>query len=269
MNLNLQDIDRLKSQWKNAQPFNHIVIDNFLPESIAKQVADEFPDFNSDFWYEYQNPLEIKKACSDWNKFPASIYKVFLALLSQQVAEFLSRIADVPLHPDYGLHGGGLHTHKSGGKLNTHLDYSIHPKADLQRKINVILYVSEDWDPSWNGSLGLWSHDCHTNQPRDLVQNIECKFNRAVIFDTTMNSWHGLPNPITCPEDRSRNSLAVYYLCEPSHEADTRAKALYAPSADQRNDAYIADLIKKRANIEQCDTVYRVRQDASGLDRQG
>ena len=259
MNFNFQNLDDLKNKWKNALPFNHIIIDNFLPNDIAVRVAEEFPDFNSDFWYEYENPLEIKKACSDWNKFPSTIYKVFLSLLSSQVSDVLSYITDITLYPDYGLHGGGLHTHKSGGKLNTHLDYSIHPKASLQRKVNIILYVTENWDPLWNGSLGLWSHDNKTNQPLDLVQDIECKFNRAVIFDTTMNSWHGLPNPVKCPLDKSRNSLATYYLCEPSNEVDTRAKALYAPSEDQKNNEFIADLIKKRANINQFDKVYRVK----------
>lgn len=259
MDFNFKDLHLLKENWKNANPFNHLVIDNFLPEEIALKVADEFPNFNSDFWYEYENPLEIKKACSDWNKFTPAIYKVFLNLLSPKVADILSFITDTQLFPDFGLHGGGLHTHKSGGKLNTHLDYSIHPKADLQRKVNIIIYVSKDWNVNWNGSLGLWSHDHTTNQPLELIQNIDCIFNRAVIFDTTMNSWHGLPDPVTCPENKSRNSLATYYLCNPPIEVDKRAKALYAPSESQKNDSYIADLIQKRASSNQFNQVYRVK----------
>lgn len=260
MDFNFEDLHSLKEKWKNAKPFNHVVIDNFLPNDIANQVAEEFPHFDSEFWYEYANPLEIKKACSDWNKFSPSIYKVFLNLLNPKIVETLSILTDTQLFPDYGLHGGGLHTHKSGGKLNTHLDYSIHPKANLQRKINIIIYVSKNWNPDWNGSLGLWSHNYETNQPLDLVQNIECIFNRAVIFDTTMNSWHGLPNPVKCPENKSRNSLATYYLCEPPAQVDQRAKALYAPSESQKNDSYIADLIKKRASSNQFDQVYRVKE---------
>ena len=32
--------------------------------------------------------------------------------------------------------------------------------------------------------------------PGDLVKQIAPVFNRAVIFDTTCNSWHGLPIPL-------------------------------------------------------------------------
>ena len=78
---------------------------------------------------------------------------------------------------------------------------------------------------------------------------IECKFNRVVIFDTTMNSWHGLPDPVVCPENKSRNSLATYYLCEPSSTASERSKVLYAPTEDQKNNPEILDLINKRASV--------------------
>ena len=90
MNLNFnKTIFELKKQWEESEPFHHIVIDNFLPEDIANQVAEEFPDADSDFWYEYSNPLEIKKACSDWNKFSPTIYSVFMELFSKYLTEKL------------------------------------------------------------------------------------------------------------------------------------------------------------------------------------
>lgn len=260
MDFNFDSIDLLKEKWNIAQPFNHVVIDNFLPEEIAQKVAKEFPNFDSDYWYEYSNPLEVKKACSDWNKFSPSLYQVFFNLLSTEVAKKLSYITNTSLVPDIGLHGGGLHCHKAGGKLNTHLDYSLHPKINLQRKVNIIIYISEDWQTSWDGALGLWSHDHETNQPKELIQKIDCVFNRAVIFDTTMNSWHGLPSPVKCPENRSRNSLAVYYLCDPPSDIDTRGKALYAPSEEQKSDSSIYDLIKKRASLDEYSKVYKVKE---------
>ena len=60
MDINLKGIIDLEKKWSQAQPFSHVVIDNFLPQDIAEKVAEEFPDANSDFWYEYANPLEIK-----------------------------------------------------------------------------------------------------------------------------------------------------------------------------------------------------------------
>lgn len=261
MNLNFNpDITEAKEMWDNAKPFRHIVIDNFLPLELANKVADEFPNVDSDFWYEYANPLEIKKACSDWNKFSPSIYQLFIELFSPKSVEYLNYVTGKNLTPDIGLHGGGLHCHKSGGKLNTHLDYNIHPKVNLQRKVNIIVYVSKDWDPNWNGSLGLWENNPETNQPGKLVEKIDCVFNRAVIFDTTQMSWHGLPDPVTCPEDRSRNSIAAYYLCEAPEVVDSRGKALYAPTEDQKGNQDIIDLIQKRANLSSFSQVYKVKE---------
>ena len=107
------------------------------------------------------------------------------------------------------------------------------------------------------GSLGLWSQHKEKIAPGDLVQTIEPFFNRAVLFDTTQNSWHGLPEPINCPEGVCRNSLAVYYLCKPRHNVDVRGRALFAPTKEQENDPEILELIKKRSSVQTSSQVYR------------
>ena len=71
-------------------------------------------------------------------------------------------------------------------------------------------------------------------------------------------SRHGLPDPVTCPDNVSRNSLAAYYLCDPPKEVDTRGKALYAPNEEQKGDKDILELIEKRANINSFSNVYKV-----------
>jgi len=34
---------------------------------------------------------------------------------------------------------------------------------------------------------------------------------RAVVFSTDLQSFHGQPDPVSCPPDRSRRSIATYY----------------------------------------------------------
>ena len=48
-------------------------------------------------------------------------------------------------------------------------------------------------------------------------------FNRMAIFSTTEISWHGHPDPLTCPPERSRKSLALYYYTNgrPAHEVNS------------------------------------------------
>ena len=83
------------------------------------------------------------------------------------------------------------------------------------------------------------------------------EFNRAVVFDVTMNSWHGLPMPINCPDGVSRNSLAIYYLQPPDKTAQpTRKKALFAPSPWQKDDKSVLDLIKRRSQVGSASSTY-------------
>jgi len=249
----------LKEQFLTSSPFNHIVIDNFFEEDIAESLSQEFPDFNSKTWHEYLNPIEVKKACNNWNVFPDTTYKVFSYLCSQEFTDNISDLLDTDdkLFPDPGLNGGGWHCHRSGGKLNTHLDYSIHPKLALQRKINIIIYISKDWNNIWGGELGLWEHDKDINSCGKLSKTVNCIFNRAVIFDTTQNSWHGLPDPITCPESRTRNSLAAYYVGIPKDSVSERGKALFVPHKEQKEDEKIMDFIQKRSNTKLASSVYK------------
>ena len=151
------------------------------------------------------------------------------------------------MYVDQGLHGGGWHMHGTGGNLNIHKDYSIHPKLGLQRKLNLIVYISKDWNPDWGGALEFWSHDHGNNKPLRLEKSIECVYNRAVLFDTTQNSWHGLPNPLTCPNDKYRKSLAMYYLTDIDNGIEDRSRALFAPTKEQENDPDILQLIEERS----------------------
>jgi Rps23 Pro-64 3,4-dihydroxylase Tpa1-like proline 4-hydroxylase len=231
-------------------PFNYCVIDNFLQEDLADKLADEFPGYENNLWFDYDNPLENKRTCNHWEKFPPATYSFFSEMLGREPANVLGRLVDADdLIGDIGLHGGGWHIHKRGGKLNIHQDYSIHPKLGLERKVNLILYLSRDWNSQWGGGLELWSHDHENNKPKQCEQLIACKFNRAVIFRTDQFSWHGLPQPISCPEGVFRKSLALYYLSIPSSGANPRKRALFAPTLEQEGDPSIESFIQVRQSF--------------------
>ncbi len=246
--LDLKKISVGMNSFENSKPFNHCVIDNFFDINIARQLDKEFPSYNSDMWFFYKNAIENKKTSNDWNQFPKLTYNVFASLISDAFIELLANHLGINLYPDPGLHGGGWHIHGPDGNLNPHLDYSIHPKLELQRKLNIIIYLSEDLESEHGGHLGLWSHDKNSNAPLDLISEIEPKFNRAVLFDTTQNSWHGMSRKLTAPSDIFRKSFAVYYLTDPPTGTDKRDRALFAPRDFQKNDQNILDLIKQRAD---------------------
>lgn len=238
-------------------PFMHLEIDRFLSDELARKINAEFPDYESDIWYKYKNQIEDKKALNDWNKFPENTYRLFTYLTGEEFVGALSSYLGVTLFPDPGLHGGGWHIHGNGGKLNPHLDYNIHPKIGLQRKLNLIIYFCENWIESWGGHFGLWEHNTVTGRPGKLVKEIPVGFNKAVLFDTTQNSWHGLSREVIAPQKNYRKSLAIYYLCKPPEGADNRGRALFAPTESQIGDPAIEELIQKRAQVTLSHQVYR------------
>ena len=244
------DLKAMTAQFNAGKPFNHIVIDNFWRPEIAQELVAEFPDYNSDVWTaHYHNPLEDKKACNHWDRFPKTTYQAFDYLNGDGFTNIVEHITDTwGIKNDIGLHGGGWHCHHKGGKLNIHLDYSIHPKLKLERHFNLIIYMTPNWNPKWGGGLELWGSD-ETGSPSQCVTTIENKFNRAVIFDTTQNSWHGLPEQLNCPEGINRQSLAIYYLTDPDSSANPRPRALYAPHKEQANDPEILKFIEKRSRL--------------------
>lgn len=112
------------------------------------------------------------------------------------------------LLPDPSLEGGGLHQSGRGGFLNVHADFTVHPhNRNLQRRANILVYLNPEWDPDYGGALELWNKDMSA-----CVEKVDPIANRVLIFSTEQDSFHGHPDPMTCPEGVARRSLALYYF---------------------------------------------------------
>jgi Rps23 Pro-64 3,4-dihydroxylase Tpa1-like proline 4-hydroxylase len=244
--------DIARQEFLTSEPFNHVVIDDFWLPEVAEELYNEFPKYDDDKVWNgvYVNAIENKKTCNFWDRFPKTTYKAFNFLATdwlQDKIKFISNKPDISM--DFGLHGGGWHAHTTGGNLNLHMDYNIHPKLGLQRKLNIIIYLVKDWDTSYGGGLELWTHDAETNRPKAHAKTVDLKFNRAVLFDTTQNSWHGLPYPLKCPEGKVRQSMAAYYVGNPPKDAEDRPRALFAPREEQKGDQAVEQLIASRSSL--------------------
>ncbi len=251
----------IKKKFLKAKPFNYVIIDSFWSKKNANLIHKEINKFTlNNTNAHYDNAIEKKLVCNHYDKFDLNLYNAFCFLNSSYFLQIIKNITGIKeVVPDVGLHGGGLHIHPSGGKLNVHKDYSIHPKLKMERRLNLIIYMTKNWKSKWGGELQLWSHDKKKNQPLKLEQNILNKFNRAILFDTTQNSWHGLPNKIKMPKGIMRNSIAIYYLTKPRKKSEQRSKALFSPTENQKNDKRVLNLIKKRANEKLATKTYRMK----------
>lgn len=147
----------------------------------------------------------------------------FMALLVK-----LTGISDLVADP--GIDGGGLHQAWTGGFLNVHTDFTMHRhRPTWRRRCNLILYLNEDWDVDWGGAIEVWASDMNR-----CVASMPCLLNRALLFNTP-GALHGFPEPLRCPENRSRKSLQLYYYTvDQSADAVPVATTYYARPKDSR-----------------------------------
>lgn len=220
-----------RDKYSTADPFPHVVLDDFLREDIAHDLLRNFPDpGDSSLWDCYQaEGYEMKIATSKEERLASIIRQAFHDLNSGPFIRFLQDITGIQhLLPDPQLLGGGLHLVGPGGHLGIHADFNWHKELHVHRRINLLIYFNENWLPEYDGNLELWSSDA-----KHCVKSIEPVFNRAVIFNTTSDSFHGHPRPLRLPAGQWRRSIAMYYYTaqRPEHELrephNTRYKGLH------------------------------------------
>jgi len=209
-----------KEVYQNAEPFPNIVLPDFFDEDMLSQVLTEFPDLSKQKdVIQYDNANEKKLAAKGESYFGETTRSLAHFLNSQPILEFLQELTGIEetLIPDPYFEGGGYHEIKPGGLLKIHADFNTNVMTKLDRRINLLVYLNKDWQESYGGHFELWDRDMTTSRKKILPV-----FNTIAIFSTTDFSYHGHPNPLTCPPDRSRKSLALYYYSNgrPAHEVN-------------------------------------------------
>lgn len=191
--------------YGGASPFPHAVFDDLLPADLLRRVASEFPEAPS-MSTQFRSERELKSAENDWNRFGSASRELVGELNSGAFLASLSALTGIDgLIADAELEGGGMHQIVAGGRLDVHADFTHHSNG-LDRRINVLVYLNEHWDPAWAGQLELWDRD-----RRGCVERIDPTFGRVVVFSTLADSFHGHPEPLRAPDGVSRRSIALYY----------------------------------------------------------
>lgn len=223
----------LSQRYTSATPYPHIVIDNFLPDSVINWLSDSFPKPDPSKDRNFLNPkVEFRKRQVLWESFIPEHLTFFGFMNSAPVLKFLESLTGIPgLIGDPYFAGGGFHEISTGGRLGLHADFRIHPVLKCQRRLNLLIYLNKDWDPDFGGELEIWDQNlqncCHAIAPL---------FNRAVVFNTDERSYHGHPEPLNCPEGITRRSVALYYYTAEVAEGTPANGTMFVPKPDDPSD---------------------------------
>lgn len=204
------------------EPFSHIVIDDFFDPKALSEVLAEVDAVDRS--KRYAKFLDRK---TDHNKF--AFFPDVVGLNTARLAQclnsgpflaYLEKLTGIPnLIADPSYFGGGVHWIERGGYLEVHADFNHLKKYNLERRINLLLYLNKDWKDEYAGDLELWDRPTMTKR-----KTVAPLFNRTVIFSTVKEALHGHPTPLNTPSGVARRSLALYYYTntwEPAVQAHT------------------------------------------------
>ena len=238
---------RLRQQYTTNDPFPHIVIDDFLPEEIAEKLLAAFPSPEQNRWEAFDADHEVKLQLSNEERMSPLVRDVLHQFNAAPMIEFLETLTDIDgLIPDPHFMGGGLHQIQPGGFLDIHADFNYHPRLQLDRRLNLLLYLNKDWRDEYNGHLELWDREMTR-----CVKKIAPLFNRCVVFSTTDFSYHGHPEVLKCPAGTTRKSMALYYYTNgrPDEERSSGHSTLFRtrPNEDVKSKSTRMRRIKRTA----------------------
>lgn len=240
--------------YRAAAPFPHTVIEDLFSATALRAVAHEIPEKmlgtgcvpGAAACYRRRGTHFRKSELHDSAMGPHT-RSVFEALRSRRFVAFLEKLSGINgLIPDPGFQGSGVHLTGRDGVLAVHHDFNFmlckrladgggggrsaplygectrglsEQAADqhrLHRRVNVFVYLNENWRESYGGHLELWNRNMSACERR-----IAPNFGRFVAFSSSDFSFHGHPQPMSrLPQHRMRRSIAFYYYTDVGRPVD-------------------------------------------------
>jgi Rps23 Pro-64 3,4-dihydroxylase Tpa1-like proline 4-hydroxylase len=204
---NLFPAENLKIQHHSQQPTPFTVIDNFLPQEVFLAIVEDIKNISEDYYMTFSKEYKAsRKEARNFVQAPL-LQTLSNSLNSNLFINWLEKITDIKkLIPDPHLRGGGLNRVLSHDKLGLHTDFNWNDQLQLNRKVNIILYLTPNWKNEWNGALEIWNKDA-----TKCLHQIEPIGNRLVFWNYEPWLVHGFTQPLNCPTNVSRDSLAHFY----------------------------------------------------------
>jgi Rps23 Pro-64 3,4-dihydroxylase Tpa1-like proline 4-hydroxylase len=201
-------IDTLRASYQAAKPFPHLVMDGLFSDAMLDALLPEIDGMQKEQWKNVdQDPRERTLRMASAVEIGGAGERFLNVVHSAAFLYFLSEITGIwNLLPDPYLQGGGYAAMRRGDYFNVHSDRSIAYDTKLTRRLAMIVFLNKNWLPEYHGQLELWNPDA---KKCDVF--IDPLFNKTALFEVAFPNYHGVPIPLECPVDRSRQSFILYY----------------------------------------------------------
>ncbi len=194
------NLSNLKDSFFSAKPFPYIVLDDFLDPLYFSELSkvlngNSRPELGKSF----ETDVEFNKAISLNSNLPELVSNIVTKLNSQI---WLNNLKDLTgINTLVSTNNGNTllanyHEMTQGGLLGSHVDHSFEPELGLPHVLNIVIYLSSDWDPNFGGGTLLYNRT-----GSKVIAKIDYRPNRAIIFLHTPYSFHGV--------DRLKNNGSI------------------------------------------------------------
>jgi Rps23 Pro-64 3,4-dihydroxylase Tpa1-like proline 4-hydroxylase len=180
--------DSIRQQWLNPQSTTtrHFVVDELLPEDVARSIYDAFPR-NGEGFFNRDSFREKKRTSANLDAYDPVLADITYAFQERKIVDLISALIGFrQIEPDPLLYAGGLSMMFEGDFLNPHIDNSHDVKRQRYRRLNLLYYVSPDWSLENGGNFELW------DEQRQVPKTLTSCFNRLVAMETNKTSWHSV-----------------------------------------------------------------------------
>ena len=199
-------------QYRDAEPWPHIVLDDVISADVAAAIVAEAATVPPSSLDRQLSRRQQKLTLNKLDELGPVTGEVLRELNSPVAVDFLKSVTGITsLVSDPTFCRAGLFVTPPGGWQRIHEDFRLHPHTNLWNRVIMLLYCSE-WDSTWGGELEMW--------PLDMVKvgaRIEPRRGRMVIFEATRSHRHGIR--VIEPHASPRVVLASrHYSAEPPNE---------------------------------------------------
>ncbi|MEO5733229.1 MAG: 2OG-Fe(II) oxygenase [Rubrivivax sp.] len=203
--------DQLREAWQSSGTVRHCVVDDLLDPAAAAMIRAAYPDSGS--MRVRRSLRELKHVAAQMDQYDPILEEALFAFQDPRVVDLVGRITGLrELEPDDKLYAGGISMMSKGHFLNPHIDNSHDKDRARYRVLNLLYYVSPDWQLANGGNLELWPQGV-----KGKPITIESRFNRLAIMVTNRTSWHSV-SPLVAQSQRC--CVSNYYFSNQPADAD-------------------------------------------------
>ena len=201
------DLNKFKKTFHQNKPFPHLVMDNFLSKDFFEKLKNDKLKIEYSFGKNFLTDLEKNKWISKNTDLPEKIKSIIDELNKDVWIKNLSQLSDLSNVFSTSVGNTKLanyHVMKKDGYLGPHVDHSDDPETGLPHVLNLIIYLSNEWDDEWGGSTLLYNKN-----GKKIINEVKYVPNRAVIFLHTPYSFHGVKQIVN--NKINRTSIYIDY----------------------------------------------------------